>query len=129
MINLGQTESDNMNRLITITDDFYLVIFNNGTFKFDHIKRLIPLTSDYIKWLSLYLYFQAIRNILQTERDKTFHGLLKMFHLTKPRLILPSSASNNLKTSSDNRKVGKERRKISTSLSDFFLAALPSLPF
>ena len=28
MITLGQTESDNINRMITIKDDFYLVIFN-----------------------------------------------------------------------------------------------------
>ena len=32
--------------------------------KFDHIKRLITLTSDNIKWLSLYiLSFQVLRSI------------------------------------------------------------------
>ena len=36
-ITLFQTKSNNINRLITITDDFYLV---NGMLKCDHIKRL-----------------------------------------------------------------------------------------
>ncbi len=31
----------------------------NETFKSDHIKRLITLTSDYIKRLSLYLYLRT----------------------------------------------------------------------
>ena len=33
VITLGQTKSDNINRMITITDDVYLVIFS----KSDHI--------------------------------------------------------------------------------------------
>ena len=51
-ITLGQTKSDNINRMITITDGFYNKI--NKTFECDHIKRLITLTSDNIKRLSLY---------------------------------------------------------------------------
>jgi hypothetical protein len=54
VITLGQTKSDNINRMITITGCFYLVIFIKGTLKYDHIKRLITLTSNNIKRLSLY---------------------------------------------------------------------------
>ena len=50
VITLGQTKSDNINRMITITDDVYLVIFSKN----DHIKRPIKLTSDFIKWFLLY---------------------------------------------------------------------------
>ncbi len=54
MITLGQTKSDNINRLIRLTGYFYLVVFNKwDRVKCDHIKRLITITSDYIKLLSL----------------------------------------------------------------------------
>jgi len=57
VITLGQTGSDKINRMITITDEIYLLIFStvNGILKCDHIKRLITLTSDCNKWPSLYL--------------------------------------------------------------------------
>ncbi len=59
---------DNINRMITKTDDLHLVTFSFGTFKCDHIKwlltltsdnikRLITLTSDNIKRLSLYNHY------------------------------------------------------------------------
>ena len=47
---------DNNNRMITITDEFYLVFLVyvvTGKSKWDHIKRLIILTSDYIKHFKL----------------------------------------------------------------------------
>jgi len=41
VITLGQTKSDNNNRKITMTGDFYLVIYiGDGRLKCDHIKRL-----------------------------------------------------------------------------------------
>jgi len=40
--------------MIAITVDFYFVIFSKwDVLKCDHIKRLITLTSDHIKWLSV----------------------------------------------------------------------------
>ena len=45
---LGQTKSDNINRMITIT-------IENGTLKYDHIKWLIKLTSEIIKRFLLYI--------------------------------------------------------------------------
>jgi len=33
--------------MVTITDDFYSVTLSRWTFKCDHIKRLITLTSDF----------------------------------------------------------------------------------
>ena len=55
VITLGQTKSDNINRITTISDDLYLVIYIKWDFTLhDHIKRLITLTSDYIKRLLLY---------------------------------------------------------------------------
>jgi hypothetical protein len=53
VITLGQTKSDNINRMITITGCFYLGCFINGPMKCDHNKRMITLTSDNIKRLSL----------------------------------------------------------------------------
>ncbi len=52
VITLDHTESDNISRMLTITGCFYLV---NATLKYGHIKRMITLTSDNIKLLSLYL--------------------------------------------------------------------------
>ena len=51
---LDQTKIDNINRMVTITDDFLLSNLVNGMLKADLIKWMITLTSDYIKRLSLY---------------------------------------------------------------------------
>ena len=40
---------NNIKQMIIKADDFYVVNIVNGTLKFDHIKRLITLTSGYIK--------------------------------------------------------------------------------
>ena len=53
MITLDQTNRHHITRMLTITSDFYLVIFINGTFKCDHIKWQISLSSDYLKRFSL----------------------------------------------------------------------------
>ncbi len=55
MITLGQTESDKINRIITMAGSFYFVPFSKWTLKADQIKRLITLTSDNIKRFSLYM--------------------------------------------------------------------------
>jgi hypothetical protein len=57
VITLGQTKSDNINRSIAITGEFYWVIF----YKCDHIKSLLTLTSNCIKWFSMY-YKYVIHN-------------------------------------------------------------------
>ena len=59
VISLGQTKSDNINRMITITHDFYLVIFSGWA-----IEMGLHLTADninhyYIKRLSLYVTFKS----------------------------------------------------------------------
>ncbi len=51
VITLGQNKSDNINRMITITGCFYIVSYSK--WDFENIKRLITLTSDNIKRLSL----------------------------------------------------------------------------
>ncbi len=51
VITLGQFKIDNINRRVTIVDEIYLNIFSKRTLKCDHIKRLITLTSEYIKRL------------------------------------------------------------------------------
>ncbi len=57
VIILAKTKSDNINQMITKTDEIDLSLVN-GTLKYDHIKRLITLTSNYIKRLSLYYVIQ-----------------------------------------------------------------------
>jgi len=53
LIILGQTKSDYINRMITMTEDFYLVTFSKWDFS---TKQLMTLTSDFIELLSLCLY-------------------------------------------------------------------------
>jgi hypothetical protein len=48
----------------------------NGTLKFYYIKRLITLTSNYIKWLSLYkrkLYFLSSERGVQAISQQQQH--------------------------------------------------------
>ena len=52
VITVDQTKSDHVNRMITITEEFYLVIFSKWEVKFDQISD-IYITSDYFKRLSL----------------------------------------------------------------------------
>jgi len=55
VITLSQTKSDNINWMKTMTRDFYIKTFCKWVIlKYDHIKCLIKLTSDYIKRLSPY---------------------------------------------------------------------------
>ncbi len=54
MISLGQTWSDNINWMITITDEIYSLCFGKWDLIFDNIKLLIKLTSDHIKRLSFH---------------------------------------------------------------------------
>ncbi len=42
-------------KVIIITAEIYTLTFINGTLKYDHIKRLVTPTSDYIKQHLLYL--------------------------------------------------------------------------
>ncbi len=69
MINLGQNNSDNNNQMITKTSGFYIVTMVNGISKCDHIKWLITLTSNNIKWLSMYLEFEDFFS----KKEKNFH--------------------------------------------------------
>ena len=57
MITLGQTKSDYINQMITITDYFYLVIFSK--WDVEMWSRVITLTSDCIMRLSLYIIIFA----------------------------------------------------------------------
>jgi len=54
-LTLGQTKRENINRMITTTDDFIKQPLVNGTFKCDNIKWLITLTRDYIMPPLLYV--------------------------------------------------------------------------
>ena len=51
VITLGQTKSDNINRMITITDHFYIVMGRK--------KVIALLTGDYIKRLSLHRVYKG----------------------------------------------------------------------
>ncbi len=55
MITLGQTESDDINRIITKMVVFIWLSKVNWIFNCDHIKRMITLISDNTKWLLLFL--------------------------------------------------------------------------
>ncbi len=57
VITLVQTESDNINRMITITD---FMQSDFGLDQFDHINRMITLSVDYIKRLPLYFKFACL---------------------------------------------------------------------
>ncbi len=51
---MGQTKRDKITQMKTMTGDFYLVTLSKyKTFKFDHSKRLITLTRDYNKQVSM----------------------------------------------------------------------------
>ncbi len=53
-ITLDYTESNIIDRMLTIIGYFYLVIYSKwDILTCDHIKQLIKLTGDYIKRLSL----------------------------------------------------------------------------
>jgi hypothetical protein len=53
MITLSHIKSDTINRMITLTGEFYLVRYSLWD-SYNRIQRLITLTSDNIKRLSLY---------------------------------------------------------------------------
>ena len=55
---MGRIKSDNINRWFLHSNIYYLLV--NGTLEYDHIKRLITLTSDYIMRLLLYLHCVCI---------------------------------------------------------------------
>ncbi len=56
MITLGQSKSDNINRMITVTGNVYKANFSKmEPLKSDRIKWLKILTGDNIKRISLYL--------------------------------------------------------------------------
>ena len=71
-----ETNSDNTNRMITITVDFFSTLWQMGPFKSDQIKRLITLTSDYIKQLSLYtiLPFNGVNRKGKNPAQLNFSG-------------------------------------------------------
>ena len=67
---LGQTQSDNINRIITITGDFYLLIIGNEL-KCDYNKRLITLnmiTLSGFHWMSKIVQIEP--NYKRTKIDK-----------------------------------------------------------
>ena len=62
MITLGQTKSDNINRMITITSHFYLDILSQwDSLKCDHIKRLPSILGTLI---SLKIQFKKSQKTL-----------------------------------------------------------------
>jgi hypothetical protein len=65
VITLGQSKSDNINRLLLISS-----LQQMGRVECDHIKRLITLTSDNIKRLSLYnIPYRNTKNVRNTIFD------------------------------------------------------------
>jgi hypothetical protein len=65
VITLGQAKSDNINRILTIIKCFVYSALVDGLFNYDHIMRLIILTSDNIKRLSLYMQWLILKITLR----------------------------------------------------------------
>ncbi len=78
MITLGHTKSDNIIRMITIAGCSYLV---SGPLKYDHIKRMLILTSDNNKRLSLYMLKKMTEKLTRSVEVRNDDRKLNMFFL------------------------------------------------